>query len=62
MPKKLENVAHKLEYKWVEEELIPLLVAAYGEPECGQWAKSVQAAAKTLHELVSTYAPRSCCS
>jgi Mlc titration factor MtfA (ptsG expression regulator) len=54
MTSQLENVAHKLDQKWVEEELIPLLVAAYGEQENGQWAEMVQRAAEALHELVST--------
>jgi hypothetical protein len=53
MTKRFENVAHKLDNTWVEEELIPLLVTAYGELECGQWMQSVQAAAETLDELVS---------
>jgi hypothetical protein len=50
MTKRFENVAHKLDNTWVEEELIPLLVTAYGELECGQWMQSVQAAAETLDE------------
>jgi hypothetical protein len=49
----LKDVARKLDLNWVEEELIPLLIVAYGEPECGQWIKSVQAVTETVYELVS---------
>jgi hypothetical protein len=53
MIEQLMNLSHTLDQQWVKDELLPLLVVAYGEREPGYWEDAVQRAAENIHELVS---------
>ncbi|KAH7406610.1 hypothetical protein DE146DRAFT_398114 [Phaeosphaeria sp. MPI-PUGE-AT-0046c] len=41
----------ELENDWTYTELLPFLVAAYGEPHKGYWGESVRRAASSVHNL-----------
>lgn len=43
----------ELDKKWVQMELIPLFVAAYGSQKAGYWQESIRSAAEKIKDLVS---------